>query len=160
MAWNMTCRCILQSWLDFGHLLFIFLILAAFWLSESGLICDFVAFLEHMGVMVWNLAWLCLLTTFESDQIWTQSPFWHRFDLVKQVKSGVSRNFPRTVGENGLNLTCWCILTTFGTDYILVAFVDCPHFGDILTSWNRWNLRFPAFFTKHGRKFGWNLVCW
>ena len=34
----------LGNWLDFDHRLLIFLILVAFWLSETGQICDFRAF--------------------------------------------------------------------------------------------------------------------
>ena len=46
----------LENWLDFGHRLLIFLILAAFWLSETGQICDFWAFSwEHKGGMASNL---------------------------------------------------------------------------------------------------------
>ena len=46
----------LENWLDFGKRLLIFLILAAFWLSETGQICDFWAFSwEHKGGMASNL---------------------------------------------------------------------------------------------------------
>ena len=39
----------LENWLDFGHRLLIFLVLAAFWFSETGQICDFWSFSwEHM----------------------------------------------------------------------------------------------------------------
>ena len=42
----------LKHWLDFGHGLLIFLILVAFWLSETGKICSFHAFAgERMGGM-------------------------------------------------------------------------------------------------------------
>ena len=45
----------LQNWFNFRHHLLIFLILAVFWLSETGQICDFWTFSwEHMGEMAWN----------------------------------------------------------------------------------------------------------
>ena len=42
----------LENWLDFGHRLLIFLILAVFLIGETGQMCDFRAFfLEHTGGM-------------------------------------------------------------------------------------------------------------
>ena len=35
MTWNLMCPDQLHNWLDFGHSLSIFLILAAFWLSSQ-----------------------------------------------------------------------------------------------------------------------------
>ena len=58
----------LQNWLVYGHGLLIFLILALFWLSETGQIWGFRAFPgEHMEGMAWNFARWCMLTTFRTD---------------------------------------------------------------------------------------------
>ena len=53
------------------------------------------------------------------------SSFWHHFDLVKQVQFGGSGDFLQNAWEEWLAiyLTCWCILTTFSTAYIL--FIVC-----------------------------------
>ena len=57
----------LQDWLDYGHDLVIFLILALFWLSEKGQICGFQAFLgERMG----GGLKFCTLMYPEHFQIW------------------------------------------------------------------------------------------
>ena len=58
----------LQNWLVYGHGLLIFLILALFWLSETGQIWGFRAFPgERMEEMAWNFARWCILTTFRTD---------------------------------------------------------------------------------------------
>ena len=58
----------LQNWLVYGYGLLIFLILALFWLSETGQILGFRAFPgECMEEMVWNFARRCILTTFRTD---------------------------------------------------------------------------------------------
>ena len=58
----------LQNWLVYGHGLLIFLILALFWLSETGQILGFRAFPgERMEEMAWNCAHWCILTTFRTD---------------------------------------------------------------------------------------------
>ena len=55
----------LQNWLVHGHGLLIFLILALFWLSETGQIWCFRAFPEErMEEIAWNFACWCILTTF------------------------------------------------------------------------------------------------
>ena len=59
----------LQKWLVYGHGLLIFLILALFWLSETGQIWGFRALLgERMEELAWNCACWCILTTFRTDQ--------------------------------------------------------------------------------------------
>ena len=88
----------LQNWLVYGHGLFIFLILALFWLSETGQIWGFRAFPgERMEEMAWNFARWCVLTTYRTDWFWVTVgwflSFWHYFDLVIQVKFGVSGHF-------------------------------------------------------------------
>ena len=58
----------LQIWLDYGHGLLIFLLLASLWLSEMGQIWGFRAFPgERMVEMAWNFACWCILTTFRTD---------------------------------------------------------------------------------------------
>ena len=57
----------LQNWLVYGHGLLIFLILALFWLSETGQIWGFRAFPgERMKGMAWNFARWCILITFRT----------------------------------------------------------------------------------------------
>ena len=58
----------LQNWLDCGHGLLIFLLLAPLWLSETGQIWGFRAFpKERMEGMAWKLANWCILTTSRND---------------------------------------------------------------------------------------------
>ena len=58
----------LPNWLVYGHGLLIFLILALFWLGETGQIWGFRAFpREGMEEMAWNFACWCILTTFRTD---------------------------------------------------------------------------------------------
>ena len=58
----------LQNWLVYGHGLLILVILALFWLSETGQIWGFRAFPEEcMEEMAWNFACWCILTTFRTD---------------------------------------------------------------------------------------------
>ena len=71
MACNFACWCImknLQNWFVYGDGLLISLILALFWLSETGQIWGFRAFSgECMEGMAWNFACSCILTTFRTD---------------------------------------------------------------------------------------------
>ena len=54
----------LQNWFVHGHGLLIFLMLALFWLSETGQIWRFRANPgEHIKEMAWNVACCCILTT-------------------------------------------------------------------------------------------------
>ena len=58
----------LQNWLVYGHGLLVFLILALFWLSETGQIWGFRAFpTERTEGMARNFARWCILTTFRTD---------------------------------------------------------------------------------------------
>ena len=57
-----------QNWLVYGYGLLVFLILALFWLSETGQIWGFRAFPgERTEGMAWNFAPWCILTTFRTD---------------------------------------------------------------------------------------------
>ena len=59
----------LQNWLVYGHVLLIFVILALFWLGETGQVWGFRAFPgERIEEMAWNFARWCILTTFISDE--------------------------------------------------------------------------------------------
>ena len=59
----------LQNWLVYGHGLLIFLILALFWLSETGQIWGFRAFpRERMEEMTWNFTGWCTLSTFRTGK--------------------------------------------------------------------------------------------
>ena len=65
----LMCLGHLQNWLDYGHGLLIFLLLASLWLSESGQIWGFRAFPgEHTVGMSWNFACWCILTIFRNDE--------------------------------------------------------------------------------------------
>ena len=71
--------------------------------------------------------------------------FWCYFDLVKQVKFGVSGHFL----ENPLSK--WPEMLHAGVSWSLSElvrlapqFLDFSNFGAILTSWNRSNLGFPG----------------
>ena len=58
----------LRNWLVYGHSLLIFLILALFWLSETGQIWGYRAFAgERMEEMAWNFGCWCILTTSRTD---------------------------------------------------------------------------------------------
>ena len=87
-----------QNWLDYGHGLFIFLLLVPLWLSETGQIWCFRAFPgDHMEGMGWNFVCWCIVTTFRNDEMMVMvcsfSSFWRHFDLVKRVKFGVSGHY-------------------------------------------------------------------
>ena len=57
-----------QNWPVYGHGLLIFLILAPFWLSETGQIWGFRAFPEEcMEGIAWNFAFWCIFTTYRTD---------------------------------------------------------------------------------------------
>ena len=59
----------LQTWLVYDHGVLIFLILALFWLSETGHIWGFRAFHEErMKEIVWNFARWCIMTTSRTDE--------------------------------------------------------------------------------------------
>ena len=88
----------LQNWLDCGHGLLIFLILALFRLSETGQILCFRTFPEEcmdaMEGMACNFACLCILSTFRADKIMVMVcsffSFQRQFHLVKLIQFAVS----------------------------------------------------------------------
>ena len=66
----------LQNWLVYRHGLLIFLILALFWLSETGQIWGFRAFpRERMQEMAWYFPRWCILTTFRTAKFMA-TVFW------------------------------------------------------------------------------------
>ena len=71
MAWNFVCWCCrghLQNWLDSGHGVLIFLLMAPLSLSETGQIWGFGTFpRECMKGIGCNVACRCILTTFRTD---------------------------------------------------------------------------------------------
>ena len=71
LAWNFCMLMYLdhlQNWLVYGHGLLIFLILALFWLSETGQIWGFRVFPgEYMEGMAWNVVRWCSLSTSRTD---------------------------------------------------------------------------------------------
>ena len=88
------------NWLYFGHCLFIFLFLVAFWLRETGQMWDFGVFSwERKGRMSSDLACRCILSTWELFRFWSHSVDFPHFGLMKLVKFGVSRNVFRTHGK-------------------------------------------------------------
>ena len=70
-------------------------------------------------------------------------------NLVKQAKFWVSGISEERIRGMGWNLTCWCMLTTLRTDWIIVIVCCFPYFGIIPTKWNRSNLRFPGIFWRN-----------
>ena len=129
----------LQNWLVYGHSLLIFLILALFWLSETGEIWGFRALSgEHMGGMAWNFARWCILTTFRTDKFMATVCwfflFWRYFDLVKRVKFGVSRYFPENTWRKWPGIlhddVSWTPIVVIS---LWSRSVDLSNFGTILT---------------------------
>ena len=107
--WHADVSWPLQNCFDLGHHLLISLILAPFWLCETGQICNFRTFPgERKGGMTWTLTCWCILTTFWTYKILAMvclcSSFSHHFDLVKQVKCGVSGDFLQNAWEKWLDI--------------------------------------------------------
>ena len=115
------------------------LILALFWLSETGQIWGFRAFPgERMEEMALNFTRWCILTIFRTDKFMARFCWfllsWCYFDLVKWVKFEVSGHFLENAWKS---LWPWS--------------VDFSNFGDILTSWNGSNLPFSGIsWRAHG----------
>ena len=112
----------LQNWLVYGRGLLIFLILALFWLSETGQIWGFRAFPgERMEGMAWNFASWCTLTTFRTEKFMaTVCWFLLILALFWLSETGQIWGFRAYPGERmegmAWNMICCCILTTFRTD--------------------------------------------
>ena len=104
-----------QNWLVYGQSLLIFLILALFWLSETGQIWGFRAFPgERMEGMAWNFA--------------------RYFDLVKRVKFRVSGHFPKKAWRKWPEIL-HADVSWPSSELISLWpwFVDFANFGTILT---------------------------
>ena len=112
----------LQKRLVYGRGLLIFLILALFWLSETGQIWGFRAFPgERMEEMTWNFARWCILTTFRTDSFMaTVCWFFVILSLFWLSETGQIWGFRAFAGERmeemAWNFARWCILTSFRTD--------------------------------------------
>ena len=144
----------LQNWLDFGHGLLIFLLLARLWFSEIGQMWGFRAFPgERMEGMACNLACWCILTTFQSDEIlimvcWFSS-FWCHFDLVKRAKFGISGHFPENAWRE--QPAIWHAGVSWPPSILIRCWswsVDFPAFGATLTLWNGSHLGFLGIFWR------------
>ena len=111
-----------QNWLVYGHGLLIFLILALFWLSETGQIWGFRVFPgERIEGMAWNFFKLLYL---DHLQNWLDygyglviflilALFW----LSETVQIWGFRVFSgEHLEEMAWNFACWCILSTYRTD--------------------------------------------
>ena len=114
----------LQKWLVYGYGLLIFLILALFWLSETGQIWGFRAFpREPIEGMAWNFACWCILTTFRIDKIMVTVC---KFFLILMLF---------WLSETG---------KIWGFQAFWSCSVDFPHYGDPLVeighSWRFWAL--------------------
>ena len=154
----------LQNWLVYGYSLLIFLILALFWLSETGQIWGFRALSgERIEGMAWNFARWCILSTFRTDQFMATVcgffQFWHYFDLVKRVKFGVSRHILENAWGNGLKfcmlmyldyLHKWLVLGHGLSTFVILALFWLSEMGQI------WGFR--AFPGECMEGMAWNMV--
>ena len=99
-----------QNWLVYGNGLFIFLILALFWLSETGQIWGFRAFPgERMEGMAWNFGRWCILTPFRTDKFMATVCRFNNFGAILTLWNESNLGFPgiirRTHGGNGLKFS-------------------------------------------------------
>ena len=133
----------LQNCLVYGYSLWIFLIWALFWLSEMGQIWGFQVFpREHIEEMAWNFARWCILSIFRTEQFMASVcgfiQFWHYFDLVKQVKFGVSGHFLENVWRKWPEI--WYAAVSWPHSEVIRLWLrsgDFSNFVAILTEWNR-----------------------
>ena len=88
----------LQNWLVYGHSLVIFLILAQFWLSETGQIWGFRAFAgERMEGITWNFTCWCILSSWPSSELislWPRSVDFSNFGAILTWWNGSNLGFP------------------------------------------------------------------
>ena len=116
----------LQNWLDYGHGLFIFLLLAPVWLSETG---KFVvsrhllknARREWAEILYADVSW----PPPELISLWLRSNAFYNFWNILTSWNGSNLGFRAFSGERmegmGSNFACWCILTTFRNDQFIVT---------------------------------------
>ena len=157
----------LQNWLVYGHGLLIFLILALFWLSETGQIWGFRAFPgERMEEMAWNFARWCILTTFQNWLVYGQgllifqilALFW----LSETGQIWGFRAFPgERMEEMAWSFARWCILTTYQNwlvyghgllIFLILALFWLSEMGRILG--------FRAFPGERMEEMAWNFARW
>ena len=111
----------LQNWLVYGHGLLNFVILALFWLCETGQIWGFRAFPgERMEGMAWNLYANVSWPPSELISLWSRSVDFIILALFWLSETGQIWGFRAFPGERmegmAWNFACWCIMTTFRTD--------------------------------------------
>ena len=116
----------LLNWLDYGHGLLILLLLVPRRLSEMGQIWGFRIFSrKRMEGMAWNFACCCVLVTLRLIRLWLWSvDFLKNLALFWLSETGQIWGFQAFLEERmegmAWNFACWCILTTFRTDYFMV----------------------------------------
>ena len=112
----------LQNWLVYGHVLLIFVILALFWLSETGQVWGFRAFSQrtHRG----NGLKFCTLMYLDHLHNWLVSGHCLLIFVILPLfwlsETGQIWGFRAFPGERmqgmAWNIACCCILTTSRTD--------------------------------------------
>ena len=157
----------LQNWLVYGHSLFIFLILALFWLSETGQIWGFRAFpgerMEGMPeILHADVSWPpSELISSRSRSVDFCNWFWHYFDLVKRVKLGVSGHFLEKAWREWPEIlhadVSWppselISLWLRSGDFLILVLFWLSETGQI------WG--FQAFSGKPMEEIAWNFACW
>ena len=116
----------LQNWWDYGHGLLIFLFLASLWLSEMGQIWGFRTFPGGRIVgMALNFECWCIMTIFKIISLWSQSIVFCNFGVFLLSEMGQIWGFRAFRGEPfeevAWNFACWCIVSTFSTDKIMIV---------------------------------------
>ena len=125
--------------------------------SETAQIWGFPVFSwECVGVMTWNLACWCIMTTYRKKILWSRSvdfpPLGVTFTLWDW--SSLRHHSWECMVVMALNLACWCIPTTLITFRFGLSFNDFSRFGTNLTYWNWSNLRFPGIFVRNNGRNG------
>ena len=95
----------LQNWLEYGHGLLIFLLLAPFWLGETGQIWGFRAFPKERIEGMAYIFTVCWFSFFWS----TILTWWNGSNL------GFLRIFQGSMEGMAWNFACWVIVATFRT---------------------------------------------
>ena len=155
----------LQNWLVYGHGLLIFVILALFWLCETGQIWGFRAFpWERMEEMAWNFArWSWPLS--ELISLWPRSVYFYNFGTILTLWNGSNLGFPgisrRTHEGNGLkfcmlmyldHLQSWLVYGHGLLIFVNLALFWLSEMGQI------WGFR--AFPGERVEGMAWNFAGW
>ena len=154
----------LQEWLVYGRGVFIFQILALFWLSEMGKIWGFQAFPgELMEEMAWHFARWCILTSSELISVWPPSVDFSNFGTILTFLSNLG--FPdisqRMHGGNRLkfctlmyrdHLQNWLVLSHSLLIFLILALFWLSETGQIRG--------FRAFPGERMEGMAWPMVCY